>query len=121
MNLENEIKEWVSIDNKLHLLNEQIKDLRERKSNVNEKVVTFMENNHLENKTIQISDGYLKFGESKITAPLTFRYLEKSLAEIISNESQRKQIIQYLKDNRDVKTMREIKRFHININSNSKK
>ena len=46
-----------------------------------------------------------------VPAPLTFRYIEKSLGEVIKNESQVKQIVEYLKNKREIKSVSEIKRF----------
>jgi hypothetical protein len=46
-----------------------------------------------------------------VPAPLTYKYLETSLGEIIKNETQVKQIINYLKEKREIKLVSEIKRF----------
>ena len=68
------------------------------------------EYNNLYNNTVTISDGRLRFSNTKTTEPLTFKYLEKSLSEIIKNESQVKAIIEHVKQNREVKVIQEIKR-----------
>jgi Family of unknown function (DUF5760) len=63
---------------------------------------------------VQISDGKLKFAQTRVTAPLTLKYVEKSLGEIIKNETQVKQIMDYLKQKRESKIVPEIKRFSNN-------
>ena len=60
---------------------------------------------------IQISDGKLKFTKTRISEPLTFKYLEKSLSNIIRNEAQVKQIMEHIKTNREIKIVPEMKRF----------
>ena len=45
---------------------------------------------------------------------LTFKYVEKSLGEIIEDENQVKKIMDYLKKNRDIKSVAEIKRYSTN-------
>lgn len=110
-NFEEKIQRWVSIDNQMKILNEKIRDLREKKSELTQNILEVAEENNMANTTIQISDGKLKFANTRISEPLTFKYLEKSLSEIIRNESQVKQIIEYIKKNRETKMVHELKRF----------
>jgi len=109
-NFESQIQSWVALDNQLKLLNEKTHELREKRNELSEKITRHAQNNNLIGATIQISDGKLKFTNTKVAAPLTFKYLEKSLGEVIKNESQVKQIVDYLKQNRDTKIVPEIKR-----------
>ena len=61
---------------------------------------------------MKISDGNLKFTTVKVTTPLTFKFIEKCLNEIINNSKQVEQIINYLKEKRENKYVEEIKRFY---------
>ena len=114
MSFEQQIQQWVSIDNKIRLLNDQIKELREKKIKLSNNLNDYARENNLSNATIQISDGKLKFASTKVQSPLTFKYLEKSLGEIIKNENQVTQIVEYIKNKREVKVVPEIKRFSNN-------
>ena len=114
MSFEQQIQQWVSIDNKIRLLNDQIKELREKKIKLSDNLNEYARENNLSNATIQISDGKLKFASTKVQSPLTFKYLEKSLGEIIKNENQVTQIVEYIKNKREVKVVSEIKRFSNN-------
>lgn len=111
---EQNIQSWVTLDNQHKLLNDKTKEIRERKSALLENINTYVSKNDLSASTIQISDGKLKFANTKVTEPLTFRYVEKCLKEVIKNESQVKIIIDYLKENRESKMVSEIKRFSNN-------
>jgi len=114
MSFEGQIQQWVSIDNQIKQLNEKTKELREKRNVLEENITTHANNNNMLNATVQISDGRLKFINTKITEPLTFKYLEKTLAEVIKNESQIKLIMEHIKQKRNVKVVQEIKRFSNN-------
>lgn len=107
---EESIQKWVSIDNQIKLLNEKMKELRDKRSELNDSISSYVDDNNLQNATIQISDGRLRFASTRVQEPLTFKYLEKSLGEVIKNEVQVKQILEYLKKNRESKMVPEIKR-----------
>jgi hypothetical protein len=111
MSFEREIQQWVSLDNELKILNEKARGLREKRSILEKSITTQAQSNNLSNANIKISDGNLRFINTKVTEPLTFRYLEKSLNEVIKNESQVKSIIEYIKQKRNTKIVQEIKRF----------
>ena len=114
MSFENQIQQWVSLDNQLKQLNEKVKDLRDKRNNLEENITSYASENNLSNATVKISDGRLKFTNTKIQEPLTFKYLEKTLGEVIKNESQVKLIMEHLKQKRAVKIVPEIKRFSNN-------
>jgi len=114
MSFEQHIQQWVSIDNQMKQLTDQIKNLRERKNTLNDAIFNHVENSNLTNTAIQISDGKIKFIKTKDTQVLTFKYLETCLHEIIKNDDQVNKIIEYVKNKRDVKYVAEIKRFYNN-------
>lgn len=114
MSFENQIQQWVSIDNQLKQLNEKVKELRDKRNNLEDNITTYASENNLSNATVKISDGRLKFTNTKVQEPLTFKYLERTLGEVIKNESQVKLILEHLRQNRAVKIVPEIKRFSNN-------
>ena len=114
MNFEQKIQQWVSIDNQLKSYTEKVKDLRDKKNIIAEQINQQIEIQELSNSSIKINDGQLKFVKNKETQPLTFKYLETCLSEIIKNEEQVKKIIEYIKNKREIKYIPEIKRFYSN-------
>jgi hypothetical protein len=110
MGFEDEIQQWVLVDNKMKILNEQIKQLRDRKNSLEQGIINYASSHNLSNSAIEISDGKLKFTNTKVTQPLTFTYVEKTLGEIIHDEVKVKQIIAHLKQKRESKIVPEIKR-----------
>lgn len=111
---ENQIKQWVQLDNQLKELNERTRDLREKRNILEKNLTTYASSNNLSSSTIQISDGKLKFANTRVPEPLTFKYLEKTLSEVIKNENQVKLIMEHIKQKREIKIIPEIKRFSNN-------
>ena len=139
MSFDKNIQEWVTLDNEHKALNNRLKLVRERKYQLevrlfeHEQVASLnpltnsLSTNPLINSpltssplsssplskdiSIRISDGILKFTNTKITAPLTFTYIKQTLGEIIKNKEQIETILSYLKSKRETKLVPEIKRF----------
>lgn len=114
MSFEQNIQQWVLVDNQIRALNDKLKELREKKHGLTENINHHIEEANLTNATIKISDGQLKFIKIKETQPLTFKYLETCLSEIIKNEDQVQKIIEYIKNKREVKSVSDIKRLYMN-------
>jgi len=114
MSFENQIQQWVQLDNQLKQLNEKTKELRDKRNVLEQNITSYASTNNLSNATVKISDGKLKFVNTKVQEPLTFKYLEKTLSEVIKNESQVNLIMEHIRQKRAIKTVPEIKRFSSN-------
>lgn len=114
MSFESQIQQWISIDNQLKILNEKTKELREKRTALTSNISNYASTNNYSNKIIQISDCKLKITHTKTSEPLTFKYIEKSLGEVIQSDSHVKSIIEHLKQKRETKIIPEIKRFSNN-------
>jgi predicted transcriptional regulator len=110
--LDKTIQNWVELDNELKKLNEKAKDIRTRKNDIEDKIMTYVEDNNMNNSVVNIMDGKIKFCETKQTSPLTLGFLEKCLSEVIANQGQVKQIVDYIKSKRESKMVPEIKRYY---------
>ena len=112
MSLEQQVHQWVTIDNQIKAYGDKLKELRDKKSDISEQIHSQLEANGNMEATIKIPDGRLKFTQTKETQTLTFTYLEKCLSEIIKNEDQVKKIVEYIKNKREVKYVSEIRRIY---------
>ncbi len=110
MSLEENIKKWVSIDNQLKTLTEKTREVRELKNNTEQVILDYVETKKMNNATINISDGKLRFVSTKQTAPLTLKYVEECLSNCIKNEEQVVTIMNYIKESREIKYVPDIKR-----------
>jgi hypothetical protein len=113
MDFQDNIKQWVTFDNQEKKLKEQLKLLRDNKNYLSDKIFTFTEDNNMNHAIIEISDGKLKFQNTKTTSPLTFKLLEKCLLEKLNNEELVKELIKHVKTSREPKFLNEIKRTYV--------
>ena len=91
-----------------------MKTLRDTRNALSGNITDYAKNNNLSNSTVNVGDEKLKFVNSKVQSPLTFKFLEKTLGEVIRNEVQAKLIVDQIKDKRETKIVPEIKRFSNN-------
>jgi len=103
------IKKWVLLDSQLKIVNEKTKKMREMKNDLTKQICDYS-NNHKINNKITITDGELRITEKKEYSPLTFTYIEECLQKIISEQEQVDFIVKYLKDNRQITTVPDIRR-----------
>jgi len=114
MSFEQQLQQWVAIDNQMKTLNDRMKELRDKKNVLSQNINTHIETNNLSDSSVKLSDGQLKFVKVKDTQQLTFKYLETCLREIIKNEEQVTKIVDYVKNKREIKYVPEIKRLYTN-------
>ena len=110
MSFENNIKEWVNIDNKIRTYNNEVKRLRQQKDGLKDNIIAYIETNNLSDAQVQISDGVLKFQSVKQTSPLTFKFLETCLIDYLEDEEKVKNMIKYIKSKRESSYRNDIKR-----------
>jgi hypothetical protein len=103
MSLEQKVQQWVQLDTQLKQYGEKARELREKKQALTEQI--------LEAKTETVSLPLnVKVVETRVAESLTFKYLEKTLSQIIKNQDQVKTIIEFVKKNREIKVATELKR-----------
>ena len=103
------VKNWVILDQKIQMINEKTKQIRELKSTVTTDICGYMKRNNI-TSNICISNGELRMYDKKEYKPLTFTYVEKCLNDIIKDKTHVEYIIKYLKDNREITVSQDIKR-----------
>ena len=103
------IKNWVTYDSQLKLINDKTKILRENKNELTKSICNYATLNNIKSK-IEISDGTLTFCEKKDYSPLTYSYVEKCLGELINDKEKVDYIIEYMKSNREVTKSYDIRR-----------
>jgi len=107
-----QIKKWVDVDNKLAIANANIKELRQERGAVEKQILTHVETNRLQNATVGISDGRLRFVTTKETAPLTLKYVDQCLRKVLGASTMVETIMEEIRDSRAVKEAPNIKRVY---------
>lgn len=114
MTLEENIKNWIKLDNQIKELSSQLKELRAEKDIYNKDILQHIEENNLENAVIKIGNGRLKFIESNNLQPLTYKFISECLCDYFEDEPDVvMEIIHHIKSKRNIKTTREIKRYNV--------
>ena len=107
---EDYVKKYIEVDDEIESLQIKLKTMRDWKRKLNGVIVKHMEDQDLVEHTLEVSDGTLRYNERKEYGSMSFTYIEKSLHQLIPDPEQVKYVIQFLKDNREVKTVAELKR-----------
>ncbi len=107
---ETNIQKWVALDNQLRNINEKTRILRDEKNNLEKNILQHIETNKLNNAIVNISDGKLKFTNTKQTAPLSLGFVEDCLSKCISNKEHVERIMKFIKTSRPTKYIPDIKR-----------
>uniref|UniRef100_A0A6C0HHW8 Uncharacterized protein n=1 Tax=viral metagenome TaxID=1070528 RepID=A0A6C0HHW8_9ZZZZ len=108
------VKKWVLYDQQLKIVKERTDKIRDMKHILGSAICTYMDDHNLTQNEIEITNGKLKIYEKKEYSPLTFSYIEKCLAKLISDKTHVEYIIQYLKENREIKTTTDLKSIYKN-------
>tara|TARA_Y100000768_G_scaffold378276_1_gene352504 strand:- start:1162 stop:1509 length:348 start_codon:yes stop_codon:yes gene_type:complete len=111
---QNNIKEWVVIDNNIRSVTDELKSLKSKRSQYCEDILKFVEEQNLNSTTIQINDGSLKFAKVKQTSNLTLSYVRECLEKCISDQEAINTIMEVIKNSRESKFLSEIKRNYKN-------
>ena len=112
MSIESNIKNWLSLDNKIKILNQEISQLREKRNNYKDDILEHINKNSLNNATIKVGNEYLKFTENKYNSPLSYKFLLEALANCNIQQDDIENIINYIKIHRENKIIKDIKRFN---------
>ena len=102
------VKKWVFIDSKLKDFREKMKKMGSFKNELSNKIHEYATTNSI--KPVEINDGFLHFSEKREYTILSYGFLEKCLKNIISDNKQVEYIMNYIKEQREIKTTPEIKR-----------
>ena len=107
-----QIKNWVQLDNKVKVLNEELRTLRGKRNNLTNNIYDYATANNLEHAVIQISDGKLKFQNTRVTQSLTLKFIKECLEECLGNSVNTDEILEFIKSKREIKYTNDIKRFY---------
>lgn len=114
MTLEENIKQWIYLDNTIKQLNAEIKKFKMEKELFNNNILEYISTNNLDNAIIKFGNGKLRFLDINYNQPLTYKFICECLYKYFDEDDAKvMDIIQYIKSQREIKTVKEIKRFDI--------
>jgi len=109
MDIKGEVNEWLDIDNEIKEKQDVIKQLRIKKMEFETNISTYVNENNI--KSIQTDDGKLKLAQTKISQPITFKYIEKCLNEVLDDNQDVSKIIIYMKEKREQSVSTSLKKY----------
>lgn len=112
MSFEKQVQEWVVVDNQIKTLTNKLKELRDIRNTNEASILNYVETKKLNQATVTISDGILKFVSVKQVAPLTLKYVAECLEKCIKNKEQVEYVMNVIKGSRESKYSTDIKRIY---------
>jgi hypothetical protein len=112
LSLEQRIQRWVQLDNNIKQINDQVRELRESRNEVESSILMHVTDHNLSHATVRIKDGTLKFAFNVKQPPaITLSFLGEALAECCPPQ-QAAAIMQHVRAKRDAaaKLVPEIRR-----------
>ena len=112
MSLEQRIQRWVHLDNHIKQINDQVRELRESRNEVESSILEHVTDHNLSHATVRIKDGTLKFAFNVKHPPaITLSFLGEALTECCTPQ-QVATIMQHIRAKRDAaaKLVPEIRR-----------
>ena len=102
------VKEYLTIDDKIKVLTEDIKKQKKIKEQASEKILKFMENYNIED--MKTESGRLQRNISYTKKPLNQKTLKSKLAEYFQNEDKGGEIAKFVLDKREKEKRVTLKR-----------
>lgn len=117
--LSNNVVNYVRCDNEIAQYKEEINSIKEKMNAIIERrdkyeagLIRIIEANNLEKKDIVISDGKIKYMQSKTAAPVTKKHIEKCLKDFFKNKEDAEKLLENIYGNREVNVKTSIKRYN---------
>ena len=110
MSLENNIREWVRLDNRLRQLNLEQKNIRQEHNKLSETIIDNIKSRHDNTRVIKISDGRLNVSDFNHYQPLTFNYLKCVLNQYFQDSNEASKLLEYIKNNRTIESSTVLRR-----------
>jgi len=115
--LAHNVRGWVHYDNMAAALQKQITNARKQRDSYEEQVQILLKQHQMPNAVIQISGGQLQLQEEKVTSGLTMKALLESThsffkghPEIPNPDKMTNELLQHIKDTRQVTTVLRLKK-----------
>ena len=117
MEIQDNIKKWVVLDNQYKKLYTQITNLRDEKNELTNNIFDYFDSKNAKYPIVNISDGKLSFIESKQPNALSYKFLEECFKEFFRNNTSHneEQLLEFIKSKRTYNNSKNIKRTYNNI------
>jgi hypothetical protein len=106
------VKQWVQHDNEIYALNRQVAELRDKREQLNEEIMEYLDKSGNSKLKINLKDGYVATTETTTYTGLSFGFLERVLRNFYKDDAAHvPEIIEHIKKSREATKKKELKRF----------
>ena len=97
------IKEWISIDQEIHLFQKELKQRKDRKKILTSKLVAIMKTNEID--CFDINNGKITYTRNKIRSPMNKKHLLECLSKHFSDSTQEnvEELTKFILESRKIK------------------
>jgi hypothetical protein len=106
----NLIRMYVELDDQIREANAAMNILKQKKILFEERIMQYMERNELHDKAIKLNNGKIRYTVSKISAPITKKYVYDRFIQYLQNSQQANDLITLIFENRDFTEKKCIRR-----------
>ena len=111
MNIQEQVKKWVLLDNQNKKINDQLKLIRSEKNELSANIFEYFNNKEIKNPNIKISDGKLNITNIKQANIISYKFLEECFDDFFdTNKDMADELLQFIKNKRNYTTNKIIKR-----------
>ena len=87
LNFVNALKKWASYDKEIKQQNLIVKNLKDKKDELESALLKYMENNNLTNTQLTLSGHNINYNKTITPASLSIKLIEEVLSEYLNNQS----------------------------------
>ena len=87
LNFVNALKKWASYDREIKQQNLIVKNLKDKKDELESALLKYMENNNLTNTQLTLSGHNINYNKTLTPASLSIKLIEEVLSEYLNNQS----------------------------------
>lgn len=116
-NFKDNVKRWVELDNQSHRYKLEMDGLKKKKAEyelerdkVGDNILNFMETNNLSDNEIVISDGKLKYFNSKTSTSISQKFINERLKLYFKDENKAKEVLDFIYSGRETTITPVVKR-----------
>jgi hypothetical protein len=81
------VQEWVEMDNKIIRNKESMKEAVDRKKDLEDEIMDYVESNKIDNLSLNISDGTIKFAKKVTTQTLSIKALKGLMEKYVTENN----------------------------------
>ena len=107
------IMSWVDCDNQIKTKNEEIKQIRSKKDNLEGSIVEFIQGNNLQDNVFNISsmDTQLQMNTTSVKETMSYKFLETTLLNYFNNDQDKaNDLMTFIKNHRSSSDKVSLKR-----------